>query len=78
MAQFTVTWRGDGDYFIVTTVEIAENLDPRSLSTNEWADRAWKAENLAAEMPEDQWGPSPSETGYDLISVVRGVPEFIY
>jgi hypothetical protein len=78
MAQFTVTWRGQVDDFIVTTVELEESVNPYMLSTNTWADMAWAAENTAAGIPEDEWGPKPSDTGYDMISVVRGVPEFIY
>ena len=78
MAQFTVTWRGDHDEFIITTVELGDVIDPLQVTPNEWADMAWTAENTAAGIPEDEWGPRPSEDGYDLISVVVGVPEFIY
>ena len=78
MAQFTVTWRDNGDDFMVTTVELEESVNPRMLSTNDWADIAFETEQTDAGIPEDEWGPRPSEDGYDLISVVRGVPEFIY
>ena len=78
MAKFTVTWRDDGDDFMVTTVELGDVIDARQVSTNDWADLAHIAENRAAGIPEDEWGPKPSETGYDLISVVEGVPTFIY
>jgi hypothetical protein len=78
MAKFTVTWRDDGDDFMVTTVELADDVDPKQVSTNKWADLAWAAENTAAGIPQDEWGPKPSDTGYDMISVVVGVPEFVY
>ncbi len=78
MAQYTVTWRDNGDDFMVTTVELGDVIDPRQVDTNEWADMAWAAENTAAGIPRDEWGDRPSETGYDMISVVRGVPDFIY
>ena len=78
MAKFTVTWRDNGDDFMVTTVDLADTVDPRTVSTNEWADFAHVAENRAAGIPQESWGPLPSKVGYDLISVVVGVPEFIY
>ena len=78
MAQYTVTWRDQGDDFMITTVELGDAIDPQQVSTNEWADFAHIAENRAAGIPQDEWGPRPSKTGYDLISVVRGVPDFIY
>ena len=78
MAQFTVIWRDNGDDFMVTTVELEDTVNPDMLSTNTWADMAWAAEQTAAGMPEDEWGVAPSEAGYDMISVIRGVPEFIY
>lgn len=78
MKQYTITWRGDGDEFIVTGVEIADHCDPFSLSTDEWVDLAWQQENRAAGLCKDEWGERPSEVGYDLISVVEGVPNFIY
>ena len=78
MAQFTVTWRDNGDDFMVTTVELEDAVNPHMLSTNTWADMAWAAEQTAAGIPEDEWGVAPSEDGYELISVVRGVPEFIF
>ncbi len=78
MAQFTVTWRDQGDDFMVTTVDLDDRIDPRLVTTNEWADLAWTAENTAAGIPADEWGTRPSVDGYDLISVVEGVPNFIY
>lgn len=78
MNQFTVIWRDCGDDFMVTTVELEDSVDPKILSTNTWADMAWAAENTAAGIPEDEWGVAPSEDGYDLISVIVGVPEYIY
>lgn len=78
MNQFTVIWRDCGDDFMVTTVELEDSVDPKILSTNTWADMAWAAENTAAGIPEDEWGVAPSEAGYDLISVIVGVPEYIY
>ena len=78
LTQFTVTWRDMGDDFMVTTVELEESVNPYMLSANTWADMAWTAENTAAGIPEDEWGVAPSEDGYELISVVRGSPEFIY
>ncbi len=78
MAKFTVTWRGDEDDFMVTTVELDDRIEPRLVLTSEWADIAFEAEQKAAGIPEDEWGPRPSVNGYDLISVVVGVPDFIY
>lgn len=78
MALFTVTWRDMGDDFMVTTVDLDDRIDPKLVTTNEWADLAWTAENTSAGIPEDEWGTRPSVDGYDLISVVEGVPNFIY
>jgi hypothetical protein len=79
MAQFTVTWRDNGDDFMITVVELGDAIDPRQVSTNEWADLAFHAELAANGIPkEDMEGYLPSNDGYDMISVVRGVPDFIY
>lgn len=78
MAQFTVTWRDNGDDFMVTTVELADDRDPRSLNTNEWADLAHAAECAANGIPLEESEFSAAEDGYDLISITVGVPEYIY
>ena len=78
MAKFTVTWRDDGDDFMITTVELGDAIDPRQVSTNEWADLANAAECAANGIPLDESGFVAADHGYDLISVIEGVPTFIY
>jgi len=78
MSQFTVTWRDNGNHFMVTTVELGDAIDPRQVSSNEWADLAHAAECAANNIsPEDSQFVA-EEDGYDLISVIEGVPNFIY
>lgn len=76
MAQYIVIWRGSEDDFMVTDVELGDVVDARQMSTNEWADLAWSVEY--AEFEADERGPRPSESGYDLICVLRGPVEFVY
>ena len=79
MAQFTVTWKDEGFDFMITTVNIEDDRDPNDVSADEWADLASKEEMAAQGYPWDEEDCAlPSEEGYDLISVVRGVPDFIY
>jgi hypothetical protein len=78
MAKYTVTWRDNGDYFMVTTVELADDRDPIAVSTNEWADLAHRAECIANGIPLDESLFNAAEDGYELISVIVGEPEFVY
>ena len=78
MAKFTVTWRDDGDDFMITTVELGDAIDSRQVSTNEWADLAHAAECAANGIPLDESLFNAEDHGYDLISVIEGVPTFIY
>jgi len=79
LTQYTVTWRDDGDDYMVTTVEISEDINPHSLSTNEWADLASAVEHGNTVVTDDEeHSYLPSRDGYDLITVVAGVPDFIY
>lgn len=78
MAKFTVTWRDNGDHFMVTTVELSDDRDPHTVDTNEWADLAHRAECDDNNIPLDESMFNAEEDGYDMVSVIRGVPEFIY
>jgi hypothetical protein len=79
MAQYTVIWRDNGDDFMVTTVELGDVIDARQMSTNEWADLAYAAECAANNIdPSENDEYLPSNDGYDLITVIVGVPEYIY
>ena len=79
MAQYTVIWRDNGDDYMVTTVELADDRDPHSVDNNEWADLAYAAECADNDWTaEDMAGYLPSNDGYDMISVIVGVPEYIY
>ena len=78
MAKYTVTWRDNGDHFMVTTVELGDVIDPRQVSTNEWADLAHVAECAANGIPLDESDFDAERDGYDLVSVIVGVPEFVY
>jgi hypothetical protein len=78
MAQFTVIWRDNGDDFMVTVVELGDAVDARQVSTNEWADLAHAAECAANGIPLDESVFNAEADGYDLISVIVGVPEYIY
>lgn len=79
MKQFTVIWRDNGDDFMVTTVELEDSVNPKMLSTNTWADMAHEVERAATATEDDEDDDYlPSRDGYDLISVIVGVPEYIY
>jgi hypothetical protein len=78
MAKYTVTWRDNGDDFMVTTVELGDAIDARQVSTNEWADLAHAAECAANGIPLEESTFNAEEDGYDLISVIVGEPEFVY
>ena len=78
MAKYTVTWRDNGDDFMVTTVELGDAIDARQVSTNEWADLAHAAECAANGIPLDESTFKAEEDGYELISVIVGQPEFVY
>jgi len=79
MAKYTVIWRDCGDDFLVTTVELGDIIDPNQVSTNEWADMAHRIECEHSDWTEEEIEEYlPSRDGYDLISVIRGVPDFIY
>jgi hypothetical protein len=79
MKQYTVIWRDNGDDYMVTTVELGDVIDARQMSTNEWADLAYAAECKSNDWTEeDMEDYLPSRDGYDLISVIVGVPEYIY
>jgi hypothetical protein len=77
MAQYTVIWRDSGDDYMVTTVELGAVVDPRQVSNNEWAELAHAAE-LAANGIDPAESEFSAEDGYDLITVIVGVPEYIY
>jgi hypothetical protein len=77
MALYTVIWRDNGDDFMITTVELGDVIDPHQVSTNEWADLAHAAELKANGIPPEE-SEFNSEDGYDLITVIKGVPEYIY
>lgn len=79
MALYTVIWRDNGDDFMITTVELGDVIDARQMDTNEWADLAYETECKAnGWTDEDMEGYLPSNDGYDLITVIAGVPEYIY
>jgi hypothetical protein len=78
MAKYTVIWRDNGDEFMVTTVEMADEVDPQQVDNNDWADLAHLAECNANGIPLDESEFSAARDGYDLITVIKGVPDFVY